>query len=79
MYKDASIYLERKYLTGYLFGETLREKLPKFRERDGNSNPESSFNKSNKLIDKTSGRFILEGAETIMAHLSYLNNNMVKG
>ena len=73
MYKDASIYLERKYLIGYLFGETLREKLSKFREREGNSNPEPSFNKSNKLIDKTNGRFILEGAETIMAHLSYLD------
>ena len=79
MYKDASIYLERKYSIGYLFGETLREKLSKFRERESNSNPEPSFNKSNKLIDKTNGRFILEGAETIMAHLSYLNNNMVKG
>lgn len=73
MYKDANIYLERKYLIGYLFGETLREKLSKFREREGNSNPEPSFNKSNKLIDKTNGRFILEGAETIMAHLSYLD------
>lgn len=79
MYKDASIYLERKYSIGYLFGETLREKLSKFRERESNSNPEPSFNKSNKLIDKTNGRFILEGAETIMTHLSYLDNNMVKG
>lgn len=70
MYNEAHIYLMRKYDKGYLFVETLRAKCAKFRERDASSNPEPSYNSIGKLIDKKTGRYLMEGAETIMRYLS---------
>lgn len=70
MYREAHIYLIRKYDKGYLFVETLRAKCAKFRERDASSNPEPSYNSIGKLIDKKTGRYLMEGAETIMRYLS---------
>lgn len=70
MYKDAHILLIRKYDKWHLFEETLREKLSKFKEGDASSNPEPSYNKNNHLYNKINGRFIMEGAETIMRYLN---------
>lgn len=70
MYKDAHIFLIRKYDKWHLFEETLREKFSKFKERDASPNPEPSRNKSNYLINKQNGQFIMEGAETIMRYLN---------
>ena len=63
IYKEAHIYLKRKYDKGHLFQETLRVKFSKFKERDASLNPEPSHNKNN-------GQFIMEGAETIMRLLN---------
>lgn len=60
MYKEAHIYLKRKYDKWHLFEETLKVKFSKFKEREASPNPEPSHNK----------RFIMEGAETIMRLLS---------
>lgn len=70
MYKEAHIYLMRKYDKWHLFEETLREKFPKFKEGVASPNPEPSLNKNGILYDKRNGRFIKEGAETIMELLS---------
>lgn len=70
MYKDAHIFLTRKYDKWHLFEETLREKFSKFKEGDASSNPEPSYNKNNYLYNKINGRFIMEGAETIMRYLN---------
>lgn len=70
MYKDAHILLIRKYDKWHLFEETLREKFSKFKEGDASSNPEPSYNKNNHLYNKINGRFIMEGAETIMRYLN---------
>ena len=69
MYKEAHIYLKRKYVKGHLFVETLKEKFAKFRESDASANPEPSHNKCN-VRDKKTGRFIMEGAEIIMRYLN---------
>lgn len=69
MYKEAHIYLKRKYVKGHLFVETLKEKFAKFRESDASANPEPSHNKC-KVRDKKTGRFIMEGAEIIMRYLN---------
>jgi hypothetical protein len=66
MYERASIYLMRKYSKWHLFEEILREKFSKFKERETLPNPEPSLNNNGKLIDKSNGQFIMEGAETIM-------------
>lgn len=79
MYINSHIFLERKYKIWHLLGEILKEKLSKFREGEENYNPEPSYNKTNNYVCKTSGRFIIEGAETIMAYLSYQDDNMVNG
>lgn len=60
MYKEAHIYLIRKYDEWHLFEETLREKCVKFKEGEAYSNPEPSLYK----------RFTKEGAETIIHYLS---------
>ncbi len=73
MYKDAHIYLLRKYVIWHLFEETLREKFSKFKEGEASSNPEPSYNKANHLYNTNNGRFIIEGAETIMEYLSLKN------
>lgn len=70
IYKDAHIYLKRKYDKGYLFMETLREKCAKFKEGDASSNPEPSYNSYHKLYNKNNGTYIMEGAETIMHYLN---------
>lgn len=70
IYKEAHIYLMRKYVKGHLFLETLREKFPKFKEGEASPNPEPSHNKNNYLINKNNGQFIMEGAETIMELLN---------
>lgn len=70
LYKEAHIYLERKYVKGHLFVETLREKFPKFKEGDASPNPEPSHNINDYLINKNNGQFIMEGAETIMELLT---------
>lgn len=77
MYKEAHIYPIRKYDKWHLFEETLREKFSKFKEGDAYSNPEPSYNESYKLYNKSNGRFIMEGAETIMELLNI--NCMEKG
>lgn len=77
MYKEAHIYLLRKYDKWHLFEETLREKFSKFKEGEAYSNPEPSYNESYKLYNKNNGRFIMEGAETIMELLNI--NCMEKG
>lgn len=69
MYSEAHIYLSRKYVTGHLFVETLREKCAKFKEGIASPNPEPSLYK----------RFTKEGAETIMRYLSTHDVYMVKG
>ena len=66
MYKEAHIYLIRKYEKWHLFVETLREKFSKFKERDASLNPEPSYNMADYLINKKNGQYIMEGAETIM-------------
>ena len=78
IYNEAHIYLVRKYVKGHLFLETLREKFSKFKERDASPNPEPSRNKSNCLINKNNGKFIMEGAETIMRLLN-LDTGMENG
>lgn len=78
IYKEAHIYLMRKYVKGHLFLETLREKFPKFKEGVASPNPEPSRNKNNYLINKNNGQFIMEGAETIMELLN-LQIGMEKG
>ena len=70
MYKEAHIYLTRKYDKGHLFLETLRVKFSKFKERDASLNPEPSYNRADHLINKNNGQYIIEGAETIMRILS---------
>lgn len=70
IYKEAHVYLMRKYVKGHLFLETLREKFPKFKEGVASPNPEPSRNKNNYLINKNNGQFIMEGAETIMELLN---------
>lgn len=70
MYKEAHISLIRKYDKWHLFEETLREKFPKFKEGAASPNPEPSYNNVNHLIDKSNGRYIIEGAETIMGLLN---------
>lgn len=70
IYNEAHIYLERKYVKGHLFLETLREKFPKFKEGVASLNPEPSYNNNNYLINKNNGQFIIEGAETIMGLLN---------
>lgn len=70
MYKDAHIFLIRKYDKWHLFEETLRVKFSKFKEGDASSNPEPSRNKNHYLINKNNGQFIMEGAETIMRYLN---------
>jgi len=70
MYNDAHICLKRKYDTRHLFEETLREKFSKFKESTASANPEPSRNSMNCLIDKKSGKYIAEGAETIMRYLN---------
>lgn len=70
MYKEAHISLIRKYEKWHLFEETLREKFPKFKEGAASPNPEPSLNKLNKLYNTKNGRFIMEGAETIMELLN---------
>jgi hypothetical protein len=70
MYKEAHIYLMRKYDRGHLFAEMLREKCAKFRERDASLNPEPSYNNTGHLIDRNNGQYIMEGAETIMRYLN---------
>lgn len=60
MYKEAHIYLIRKYDKWHLFEETLREKCVKFKEGVASLNPEPSLYK----------RFTKEGAETIIRCLS---------
>lgn len=67
MYKQAHIKLIRKYDKWHLFEETLKEKLSKVKEGEAYSNPESSCN---RIINKQTGRFITEDAETIMRYLS---------
>lgn len=78
IYKEAHIYLMRKYVKGHLFLETLREKFPKFKEGVASPNPEPSRNNRNYLINKNNGQFIMEGAETIMELLN-LQLGMEKG
>jgi hypothetical protein len=70
MYNEAHIYLMRKYEKGHLFAEMLREKCAKFKEGVASPNPEPSYNSVNHLIDKSNGRYIIEGAETIMGLLN---------
>lgn len=70
MYKEAHISLVRKYERWHLFEETLREKFSKFREGAASFNPEPSHNKLDKPYNKENGRFIMEGAETIMELLN---------
>lgn len=70
IYNDAHIYLKRKYDKGYLFMETLREKCAKFKEGAASSNPEPSHNSYHKLYNKNNGRYLMEGAETIMRYLN---------
>lgn len=70
MYNDAHIYLKRKYETRHLFEETLREKFSKFKESVASANPEPSHNSVNHLINMRNGRYIMEGAETIMRYLN---------
>lgn len=70
MYNDANIFLIRKYNTWHLFEETLREKFPKFKEGAASPNPEPSRNNVGHLYNKVNGRYIMEGAETIMGYLN---------
>lgn len=77
MYKEAHIYLLRKYEKWHLFEETLREKFSKFKEGVASSNPEPSLNNVNHLYNKRNGQYIMEGAETIMRLLSL--KDMEKG
>lgn len=70
LYKEAHIYLTRKYVKGHLFVETLREKFPKFKEGEASPNPEPSHNTNNYLVNPKNGQFIMEGAETIMELLN---------
>lgn len=70
MYSEAHIYLTRKYDKGHLFVETLREKFSKFKEGAASPNPEPSLNTANKTYNKTNGRFVMEGAETIIKLLN---------
>ncbi|MFA6807131.1 MAG: LAGLIDADG family homing endonuclease [Bacteroidales bacterium] len=70
MYKEAHMSLIRKYEKWHLFEETLREKFPKFKEGAASPNPEPSLNKLNNLYNTKNGRFIMEGAETIMELLN---------
>lgn len=72
MYNEAHIYLQRKYDEWHLFEETLKEKFPKFKEGAASPNPEPSYNSTHNLIDKKNGRYIVEGAETIMELLNYI-------
>ena len=60
MYKEAHIFLNRKYKEWHLYVETLREKCVKFKEGESSSNPEPSLYK----------RFTKEGAETIIHYLN---------
>lgn len=78
MYKEAHISLIRKYDEWHLFEETLKEKFPKFKEGVASPNPEPSYNSTHNLINKKNGRYIVEGAETIMELLNY-RNSMEKG
>lgn len=70
MYSGAHIFLKRKYERWHLFEETLREKFLKFREGEAPLNPEPSHNRNNHLYNKKDGRFIMEGAETIIGYLN---------
>lgn len=70
MYKEAYIYLMRKYEKWHLFEETLREKFAKFKEGEASLNPEPSYNSEHHLIDRKNGQYIIEGAETIMRILN---------
>lgn len=74
IYKEAHIYLIRKYEKGHLFMETLREKFAKFKERDASLNPEPSHNSIGYLINKKNGQYIMEGAETIMQILNSIEH-----
>ena len=70
IYNEAHIYIDRKYVKGHLFLETLREKFSKFKGGVASPNPEPSHNKNNSLYNKLNGQFIVEGAETIMELLN---------
>lgn len=70
MYKEAHISLIRKYDKWHLFEETLREKFPKFKEGVASPNPEPSYSSDNCLHSKSSSRYTVEGAETIMGLLN---------
>lgn len=70
MYDKAHISLMRKYEKWHLFEETLRDKFSKFKEGVAFPNPEPSYNVNCNLIDNKNGRYIMEGAETIMRLLN---------
>jgi hypothetical protein len=70
MYKESSIYLMRKYDKWHLFEETLRVKFSKFKEEKDSFNPEPSYDNNGYLRNNKNGRYMIEGAETIMRFLN---------